>query len=235
MPLCLISNSMKFTYFGHSCFLVECSGSRLLFDPFITPNPLAASVDVKNIQADVILISHAHVDHVADAVALAKQTGAKVLANWEIADWLGRQGITTAHPMNHGGSFALPFGRTKMVNAIHSSSLPDGSYGGNPAGFVIESGEESFYYSGDTALTLDMKLIAEEFSLKFAVLPIGDNFTMGASDAAKAAKLCCASRVIGVHYDTFPPICIDRVAASSVFQKEGIELSLPAIGETLNL
>lgn len=235
MPLCLISNSMKFTYFGHSCFLVECSGSRLLFDPFITPNPLAASVDIKNIQADVILISHAHVDHVADAVALAKQTGAKVLANWEIADWLGRQGITAAHPMNHGGSIALPFGRAKMVNAIHSSSLPDGSYGGNPAGFVIESGEGSFYYSGDTALTLDMKLIAEEFSLKFAILPIGDNFTMGASDAAKAAKFCGASRVIGVHYDTFPPICIDRVAASAEFQKEGIELSLPAIGETLNL
>lgn len=226
---------MKFTYFGHSCFLVECSGSRLLFDPFITPNPLAASVDITKIQADVILISHAHVDHLADAVALAKQTGAKVLANWEIADWLGRQGISSAHPMNHGGSIALPFGRAKMVNAIHSSSLPDGSYGGNPAGFVIESGEGSFYYSGDTALTLDMKLIAEEFSLKFAILPIGDNFTMGASDAAKAAKFCGASRVIGVHFDTFPPISIDHAAAAAVFQKEGIALTLPTVGQMLEL
>lgn len=226
---------MKFTYFGHSCFLVESDGSRLLFDPFITPNPLASSVDVTKIHADVILISHGHIDHLADAVALAQQTEAKVVANWEIADWLGRQGVANTHPMNHGGSIVLNRVRAKMVHAIHSSSLPDGSYGGNPAGFVVGTEEGSFYYAGDTALTLDMNLIAEEFSLRFAILPIGDTFTMGAADAVKAAALCGAQKVIGVHYNTFPPIQIDTASAQAAFANEGLELLLPAIGETIEI
>ena len=226
---------MKLTYFGHSCFLVESGGKRLLFDPFITPNPLAAGVDITKIQADVILISHGHADHIADAVALAKQTGAKVVANWEIADWLGLQGVSNTQPMNHGGTVALPGGTAKMVNAIHSSSLPDGTYGGNPAGFVVKMGEESFYYAGDTALTLDMNLIAEEFALRFAVLPIGDTFTMGAKDAVKAAELCGAKKVVGVHYNTFPPIQIDTAAAQAAFANDGLELLLPAIGATIEV
>ncbi|MFZ9965016.1 MAG: metal-dependent hydrolase [Terrimicrobiaceae bacterium] len=226
---------MKYTSYGHSCFLVETSGCRLLFDPFITPNPLAASIDVKSIEADVILISHGHFDHVADAVALANQTGAQVIANWEIADWLGKQGVKNTLPMNHGGSVKIPCGHAKMVNAVHSSSLPDGSNGGNPAGFVVESAEGAFYYAGDTALTQDMKQIAEEFDLRFAILPIGDTFTMGAADAAKAAKLCGASMTIGVHFNTFPPIEINREAAMETFQKSHQRLLLPAIGETLTL
>ncbi|MFZ9920967.1 MAG: metal-dependent hydrolase [Terrimicrobiaceae bacterium] len=226
---------MRYTYFGHSCFLVETSGCRLLFDPFITPNPLAASIDVKSIEADVILISHGHFDHVADAVALANQTGAQVIANWEIADWLGKQGVKNTLPMNHGGSVKIPCGHAKMVNAVHSSSLPDGSNGGNPAGFVVESAEGAFYYAGDTALTQDMKQIAEEFDLRFAILPIGDTFTMGAADAAKAAKLCGASMTIGVHFNTFPPIEINREAAMETFQKSHQRLLLPSIGETLTL
>jgi L-ascorbate metabolism protein UlaG (beta-lactamase superfamily) len=226
---------MKLTYFGHSCFLIESGGSGLLFDPFITPNPLAASVDIAKIQADVILISHGHADHVADAVTIARQTGAKVVANWEIADWLGRQGISNTQPMNHGGTVALPCGKAKMVNAIHSSSLPDGTYGGNPAGFVVETAEGSFYYAGDTALTLDMNLIAEEFALRFAVLPIGDTFTMGIADAIKASKLCGAKKVVGVHYNTFPPIQIDTTAAQAAFANEGLELLLPAIGATIEI
>jgi L-ascorbate metabolism protein UlaG (beta-lactamase superfamily) len=137
--------------------------------------------------------------------------------------------------MNHGGSVALPCGSAKMVNAIHSSSLPDGAYGGNPAGFVVETGEGSFYYAGDTALTLDMNLIAEEFALRFAVLPIGDTFTMGAKDAVKAAELCGAKKVVGVHYNTFPPIQIDTAAAQAVFAKDGLELLLPAIGATIEV
>ena len=227
--------AMKYTYFGHSCFLVETGGCRLLFDPFITPNPLAASIDIKSIEADVILISHGHFDHVADAVALANQTGAQVIANWEIADWLGKQGVKNTLPMNHGGTVKIPCGKAKMVNAIHSSSLPDGSNGGNPSGFVVESAEGAFYYAGDTALTQDMKQIAEEFDLRYAILPVGDTFTMGAADAAKAAKLCGAPLTIGVHFNTFPPIEINREAAMEAFQKSHQRLLLPAIGETITL
>ena len=226
---------MKYTYFGHSCFLVETSGCRLLFDPFITPNPLAAAIDIKSIEADVILISHGHFDHVADAVALANQTGAQVIANWEIADWLGKQGVKNTLPMNHGGTVKIPCGHAKMVNAVHSSSLPDGSYGGNPAGFVVESAEGAFYYAGDTALTQDMKQIAEEFDLRFAILPVGGTFTMDAADAAKAAKLCGASMTIGVHFNTFPPIEINRAAAMETFQHSHQCLLLPAIGEAVTL
>lgn len=224
---------MKLTYFGHSCFLVEAAGTRLLFDPFITPNPLAKSIDPASIKADFILISHGHVDHLADAVDLASKTGAKVLSNWEVVEWLGKQGVANAHPMNHGGSVTIPCGRVKMVSAIHSSALPDGSNGGNPAGFVVESGEGSFYYAGDTALTLDMKLIADEFRLIFAVLPIGDNFTMGTADAIRAAGFCGAKDVVGVHYNTFPPIEIDTASAADAFAKAGLRLSLPAIGDTI--
>ena len=224
---------MKLTYFGHSCFLVEAAGTRLLFDPFITPNPLAKSINTASIKADFILVSHGHVDHLADAVDLAAKTGAKVLSNWEVVEWLGKQGVANAHPMNHGGSVTLPCGRVKMVSAIHSSALPDGSNGGNPAGFVVESGEGSFYYAGDTALTLDMKLIADEFRLIFAVLPIGDNFTMGTADAIRAAGFCGARDVVGVHYNTFPPIEIDTASAADAFAKAGLRLSLPAIGDTI--
>ncbi len=226
---------MKLSYYGHSCFAVETSGATLLFDPFIRPNSLAAAVDVSGIRADYILISHGHFDHVADAVELAKQTGATVVSNFEISTWLGQQGIEKTHPMNHGGSFQFPFGRVKYVNAIHSSVLPDGTYGGNPGGFVVQTAEGSFYYAGDTALTLDMQLIAEEFELAFAVLPIGDNFTMGANDAGRASKLLKCPNVVGVHYDTFPPIKIDHEAAKATLAGYGATLHLPAIGQTIGL
>lgn len=224
---------MRLTYFGHSCFLVESGGHRLLFDPFITPNPLAAHVDTGGIEADLIFLSHGHVDHLADAVALANQTGAPVIANWEVSEWLGRQGLANVIAMNHGGSRRFDFGRVKMTSAVHSSTMPDGSAGGNPAGYVLELEEGAFYYSGDTALTMDMKLIAEEFSLRFAVLPIGDNFTMGASDAVKAAGFVNAPVVVGVHYDTFPPIKIKKDEALGVFEKAGLKLLLPEIGESI--
>jgi len=226
---------MKLTYFGHSCFLVESGGHRLLFDPFITPNPLAKDVDTSKIEADAILLSHGHVDHLADAVALAEQTGATVVCNWEISEWLGRQGLSKIAPMNHGGAMAFPFGRVKMTNAIHSSTLPDGTPGGNPGGFVVELTEGNFYYSGDTALTMDMKLIAEEFSIRFAVLPIGDNFTMGASDAVRAAAFVDTKVVVGVHYNTFPLIEIVKKDALGTFSKAGLALLLPAIGETVDV
>jgi L-ascorbate metabolism protein UlaG (beta-lactamase superfamily) len=222
---------MRLTYYGHSCFAVETAGSTLLFDPFITPNGLAKSIDVDSIKADYILISHGHFDHVSDAVAIAQRTGAEVIANFEVATWLGKQGVESVRPMNHGGGADLGCGRVKYVAAIHSSSLPDGSYGGQPGGFVVTSNDGgSFYFAGDTALMLDMKLIAEEFKLSFAVLPIGDNFTMGAADAAKAADFVGCDDVIGVHYDTFPPIVIDHEAAQATFAAAGKRLHLLKIG-----
>ena len=228
-------SAMQLTCYGHSCFAVETGGKRILFDPFITPNSLASHVKLKEIRADYILISHGHFDHIADAVELSKSTGALVVSNFEIVSWLEKQGVRNLHPMNHGGARAFDFGRAKYVSAIHSSVLPDGTYGGNPGGFVIQNAEGSFYFAGDTALTLDMKLTGEEFTLRFAVLPIGDNFTMGAKDAAKACGLLNCRVAVGVHYDTFPPIKIDRAEALAAFDEAGVTLHLPEIGGTLEL
>lgn len=230
-----MSAPMHFTYYGHSCFAVVVDGVRLLFDPFITGNPKAAHLDVNTIEADYILITHGHGDHLADAVAIATRTGAMVISNYEIASWLSKQGVSRSHGMNFGGSYALPFGRTKYVVAVHSSTLPDGTPGGNPGGFVVTNGARTFYYAGDTALTYDMKLIEAEFSVDFAVLPIGDTFTMGPEDAARAAAFVGTSKVIGVHFDTFPPIAINHDTARGHFRELGIELVLPVIGETISL
>jgi L-ascorbate metabolism protein UlaG (beta-lactamase superfamily) len=217
---------MKLTYYGHSCFAVEVNRRILLFDPFITANELARSIDVNKVAADYILISHGHGDHVADAAAIAKRTGATLVSNFEIVTWFGGKGLTKGHAMNHGGAATFDFGRVKYVNAIHSSTLPDGSPGGNPGGFVVESAEGNFYYSGDTALTLDMKLIGESTRLKFAALCVGDNFTMGPEDAIKAAEFVRCDEVLGVHYDTFPPIEIDHAAAQAKFKAAGKRLHL---------
>lgn len=223
---------MKVTYYGHSCFAVEVRGKTLLFDPFITPNPLARAVEAHSIRADFILLSHGHEDHVADAVSLARRTGATVVSNFEICVWLGKQGVAQTHPMNHGGAAAFDFGRVKLVHAVHSSSLPDGSYGGNPAGFVVESEDGNFYYAGDTALMLDMRLIGESVRLRFAALPIGDTFTMGVDDAVQAADLVNCREVLGVHFDTFPPIKIDHEAARTRFRAAGKTLHLLAPGQS---
>ncbi|MGD0411822.1 MAG: metal-dependent hydrolase [Verrucomicrobiota bacterium] len=223
---------MNLTYYGHSCFAVELAGRALLFDPFISPNPLAAGVDLNSVRADLILVSHGHEDHLADAVALAQRTGATVIANYEVATWLGKKGAGKIHPLNHGGARAFDFGRVKFVNAIHSSSLPDGSYGGNPGGFVVESAQGNFYYSGDTALTMDMKLIGESTRLAFAALCVGGNFTMDAADAVQAARLVDCDEIVGVHYDTFPPIKIDHDEARKLFQAAGKRLHLLKIGES---
>ena len=206
----------------------------MLFDPFITPNPLAQKIDAGKIAADFILVSHGHGDHVADLVEIAKRTGATVIAPFEVGDWFEKKGVKNVQAMNHGGGTKTSFGRVKLTAAVHSSSMPDGSYGGNPCGFVIESSDGNFYYSGDTALTLDMKLIGEQNKLRFAVLPIGDYYTMGIEDAACAANLVGVTKIVGVHYDTFPPIKIDRVVARKA-EAAGIELLLPAIGETIEV
>jgi len=222
---------MKITSYGHSCFGAEIKGMSLLFDPFITGNELASGIDPRSVPADFILVSHGHADHMADAPVIARQTGATILSNFEITQWFARQGIEKVHALNHGGSGKFPFGRVKYVNAIHSSSLPDGTYGGNPGGFVIESASGNFYYSGDTGLTLDMKLIGEATRLDFACLPIGDTFTMGVEDAVRAAGLLACNRVLGLHYNTFPPIRIDTGAARAKFSSAGIELVLLEPGQ----
>ncbi len=226
---------MNITYFGHACFSVETGGKHLLFDPFITPNELAKDIDVHTIQADYIFISHGHEDHVADAVEIAKRTKARVVSNFEIVTWFGNQGVENGHPMNHGGSWQFDFGKVKFVNAAHSSVLPDGTYGGNPGGFIIETKEGTFYYAGDTALTMDMKLIPEFFKLDFAVLPIGNNFTMGIDEAVKAADFIQCNKIIGIHFDTFGFIEIDHQEAIDKFNKAGKELTLLNIGEKKEL
>jgi L-ascorbate metabolism protein UlaG (beta-lactamase superfamily) len=226
---------MRLTYYGHSCFMAEVNGKKLLFDPFITPNELAVHININDIEADYILLSHGHSDHVADTEAIALSTGATIIANYEVAMWFAGKGIQKYQPMNTGGQWDFDFGTVKCVNAVHSSSMPDGSYGGNPMGFVIMSDEKNFYYSGDTALTLDMQLIPKFAKLDFSVLPIGDNFTMGIKDAAEAAIMVKCSNIIGVHYDTFGYIKIDHQKARDIFRNNSLELLLPAIGETINL
>ncbi len=226
---------MKITFYGHSCFSVEINGKHLLFDPYITPNEKANNVDVASIKADYILISHGHEDHISDVRNIYNRTEPTLISNYEIITWFGNKGLSNGHPLNHGGSCKFDFGTVKYVNAIHSSTLPDESPGGNPGGFVIESDEGNFYFAGDTALHLDMKLIPLSTKLDFAVLPIGDNFTMGIADAVRAAGFVETNKVLGVHYDTFGYIEIDHNAAKESFKNEDIELYLPEIGETIEI
>lgn len=225
---------MKVTYYGHACFAAQVSNRTLLFDPFITGNELARALDVKQIPADYILISHGHADHMADAADIASRTGATIVSNYEITVWFNKKGLAKTHPLNIGGGHRFDFGRVKFVNALHSSSLPDGTYGGNPGGFVVESNEGNFYYSGDTALTMDMKLIGETSRLLFAALCIGDNFTMGVDDAIKAAEFVCCTEVLGLHYNTFAPIKIDSQQAMEKFEAAQRRLHLLLPGESHN-
>lgn len=225
---------MKLTYYGQSCFAVEMGGKNLLFDPFIRPNELAGHIKVEDIKADYILVSHGHNDHMADAVEIAKNNKATVIGAYEVVNWLEEKGVGNIHPMNHGGKKQFDFGTVKCTNAIHSSTMPDGKSGGNPMGFLL-TGEKNFYYSGDTALTMDMQLIPRWAQLDFAVLPIGDNFTMDTEDAIIAAELIQCKNIVGVHYDTFEYIKIDQNKAKQAFADAGLNLFLPAIGESINL
>lgn len=223
---------MKVTYYGHACISVEIGGTHLLFDPFVCPNELAAHVNIDEIKADYILISHGHEDHVADVEQIAKNTGAKLISNFEIISWFGQKGLE-GHPMNHGGKWKFDFGSVKYVSAIHSSVLPDGTYGGNPGGFVISTEEGTFYFAGDTALTMDMQLIGRLFNLDFAILPIGDNFTMGIEEAVIAAEFIQCEHIVGIHYDTFGYIKIDKTEATQKFKETGCTLYLPEIGSSV--
>jgi L-ascorbate metabolism protein UlaG (beta-lactamase superfamily) len=225
---------MEIFYFGHGCIQVNTKGKSLLIDPFITPNPLAASIAIDQLKPDYILLTHGHEDHVADAETIAKNSGAKIVSNFEIVTWYGQKGID-GHPMNHGGQWLFDFGKLKMVNALHSSVLPDGTYGGNPAGFIISNDEATIYLAGDTALHQDMKLIPEFFNLDLAILPIGDNFTMGIDEAVMAAQFVEVVKVLGIHYDTFPYIEIEKEQAKESFKTKGIALNLLDIGSSITI
>ncbi|EDM43967.1 metal-dependent hydrolase [unidentified eubacterium SCB49] len=226
---------MKITFYGQNSLAIAVGDTNIIVDPFITGNDLAKDkVDIMTLKADYILLTHAHQDHILDAEAIAKNTGAVIVSNYEIAMHYQEKGFEV-HPMNHGGSWDFDFGNVKYVNAIHTSSFPDGSYGGQPGGFVIQANQKNIYIAGDTALTMDMKLIPLRTKLDLAILPIGDNFTMGIDDAIIASDFVACNKVLGVHYDTFGFIKIDHEVAKQKFSEAKKDLLLLAIGESIDL
>ncbi|MBN2746499.1 MAG: metal-dependent hydrolase [Bacteroidales bacterium] len=225
---------MKITYYGHACWGVEIGGKNLLFDPFISPNPLAKHIDIASVKADYILITHGHEDHVADALFIAQKTGATIVSNFEIVNWFMKQGHEKIHPMNIGGKWKFDFGSVTYFSATHSSSMPDGSYGGNPGSFIIESSEGNFYHAGDTGLMSDMKLIPLITKLDFAMLPIGDNFTMDTHQAVLASDFIQCDEILAMHFDTFGYIVVNKEVAVETFKKVGKKLHFVEIGQTIN-
>jgi L-ascorbate metabolism protein UlaG (beta-lactamase superfamily) len=209
---------VELTYHGHACFGISVGDTQLLIDPFLTGNDLA-DVSADEVQADYILITHGHGDHVGDAVEIARRTGAMAISNFEITSWLEAHGVERAHPLHIGGGYDFAFGRAKLTIAHHGSALPDGSYGGNPAGLLLTLDGKKIYHAGDTGLFYDMKLIGEE-GLDLAILPIGDNFTMGPDDALRAVKLLEPRVVIPIHYNTFDVIRQDPNAFVSRVEAE---------------
>jgi len=225
--------SITLTWLGHAAMVLEAGGKHLLVDPFLTGNP-AASTTADKLPADFILISHGHSDHVGDAAAIARRTGATIISNFEIASWFTNQGLT-GHPQHIGGGFQYPFGYIKLTQALHGSALPDGSNGGNPAGFLITAEGKKIYLACDTGLFGDMALIGDE-GIDLAVLPIGDNFTMGPEDALRAARLIRAKNVIPVHYNTFDLIKQDaRAWAKRVEAETQSKVTVLDPGQTFKL
>lgn len=226
--------AVKLTWYSHACFLIETNGSKLLIDPFLTGNPLAP-VRADEVEADYILVSHGHGDHVGDAVAIAKRTGATVISNFEIQNWFVGQGVGNVHPQHIGGGHDYPWGRVKLTIAHHGSALPDGTYGGNPAGFLFYLEGKKIYHACDTGLCYDMQLIGEE-GIDLAILPIGDNFTMGPDDALRAVKLLEPARVVPIHYNTFDVIKQDPHAwARRVEGETSAKVTVMKPGDTLTL
>jgi L-ascorbate metabolism protein UlaG (beta-lactamase superfamily) len=228
--------STRLRWLGHSALWIESDGHKLLIDPFLTGNPVAAARP-DELSPDFILISHGHGDHVGDALDIAKRTGATILANYEIATWVQeKQGYDRAHGMQHGGGHSFPFGRVELTLAFHGSVLPDGSNGGNPAGFYLTLNDGSTIYdAADTALFGDMRLIGD-MGVDLALLPIGDNYTMGPDAALKAVKLINPKRVVPIHFNTFPLIAQDGPAwAARVKAETAAEPVVLAPGEWVNI
>ena len=225
---------MEITYLGHASLAISVAGKHLIVDPFISGNELAKHIDINSLQADYVLITHAHEDHILDVESIAKRTGAKIISNYEIVSYYDKKGFD-GHPMSHGGSWQFDFGKVTYTNAIHTSSFPDGTYGGQPGGFVLETEEGTVYIAGDTALTYDMKLIPLNRSIDLAILPIGDNFTMGIDDAVVASDFIECAKILGYHYDTFGYIKINHIEAKSKFSAKNKELILLEIGNHLTI
>jgi L-ascorbate metabolism protein UlaG (beta-lactamase superfamily) len=195
-------------WLGHACLLMESDGQRVLIDPFLTGNP-AAAAKAADVNPHFILVSHGHGDHLGDTVAIAKRTGATVIANYEMSEWLKNQGVAKVHGQQHGGGFMHPFGRVKLTLAFHGSAMPDGTYGGNPCGFLITFKDgKKVYDAADTGLFGDMSLIGDE-TIDLATVPIGDNYTMGPDDALRAVKLIRPRKVVPIHYNTWDLIAQD--------------------------
>jgi len=203
--------STRIRWLGHAAMAIETAGFDILIDPYFTGNPKAA-ITAAEAKADFILVSHGHGDHVGDSIAIAQRTGATIISNYEISVWLEHQGVKKTHGQQHGGGFNHPFGRVKLTLAFHGSALPDGSNGGNPCGFLIYLKDgKKIYHAADTGLFGDMRLIGEE-GIDLAILPIGDNYTMGPDDSIRAIKLIEPKKVMPIHYDTFPIIAQDANA-----------------------
>ncbi len=226
---------MKVKFLGHNTIEIISEDYRLIIDPFITGNPLAKGVEVNNINADYIFVTHAHQDHILDVQTIAENNTATVVSNFEIANHFDQKGLMVSY-LNVGASHSFPFGKVHAVNAIHSSSFADGSYGGLAQGYVFSIEDKRIYLAGDTALTMDMQLIPKYIGkLDLAVLPIGNTFTMGYEEACKASDLLECSRVLGCHFDTFPPIEINHEEAIDYFKKNRKELLLLNIGDFIEI
>ena len=225
---------MKITFYGHACFGIEINETHIVVDPFITGNPKASHIDVDSIKADYILVTHAHQDHVLDVEKIAKRTGAKIISNYEIVNHFLEKDLQ-GHHLNHGGTFSCEYFSAKYVNAIHTSSFADGTYGGQPGGFLLTANGQSIYIAGDTAVTFDMKLIPMFATLTAAILPIGDTFTMDVNDAIIASDFIECDKIIGCHFDTFPPIEINKDEAKQKFESKSKELILIEIGNSIQL
>jgi L-ascorbate metabolism protein UlaG (beta-lactamase superfamily) len=226
---------MKITYYGQNSLSIEMGGKRIIVDPFITENELSKDkVDIMDLKADYIFLTHAHFDHILDAEAIAKNTGATIVGNFEIYQHFSEKDIE-AMPLNQGGSRSFDFGKVKGVSAVHTSSFSDGSYGGNPGGFIFMGSEKNVYIAGDTALTMDMKLIPKWAKIDLAVLPVGDVVTMGVDDALIASDFLECNRILGVHYDVFPFTQIDHDAAQTTFTEADKELVLLDVGVSITV
>ncbi len=226
---------MNITYLGHASLGIEANGKNLIIDPFISANELAKHIDINSLNADYILLTHAHQDHVLDVEAIAQRTKATIICNAEMSYYYGNKGFR-AIGMNTGGKFEFDGISVKSTIAFHSSSFADGTYGGNPNGYIIECNGKRIYVAGDTALTQEMKLIPETIgNVDLAVFPIGDHFTMGIEDACFASDFVQCNKILGYHFDTFPPIKIESLEAKSYFSVRGKELILLEIGENLEV